>query len=180
MLNKRKHGAEGKQSMDKHMLGERLIRLRKKNGYSQQEVAEKINVTRQTISNWETGQGAPPLDKAAELAWLYGISLDELAGLAGLQKDLFLEQPEKDLHVLRKLEGRSCRLEFADEESAVMDAVIDGLIGNGNVQFLEAGNVWSKISYERNKDGKLFQKETVTRQIETRLLTGAAMEVEGE
>lgn len=163
--------------MDKHMLGERLIRLRKKNGYSQQEVAEKITVTRQTISNWETGQGAPPLDKAAELAQLYGISLDELAGL---QKDLFLEQREKDLHVLRKLEGRSCRLEFADEESAVMDAVIDGLIGNGDVRFLEAGNVWSKISYERNKEGKLFQKETVTRQIETRLLTGAAMEVEGE
>ena len=50
------------------MLGEKLMILRKKFGYSQQDVADKLSVTRQTISNWECGQGAPALDKAAELA----------------------------------------------------------------------------------------------------------------
>lgn len=35
------------------MLGEKLMRLRKKQGYSQQEVADKLSVSRQTISNWE-------------------------------------------------------------------------------------------------------------------------------
>ena len=49
-------------------LGERLVELRKKHGYSQQEIADWLSVTRQTISNWECGQGAPALDKAAELA----------------------------------------------------------------------------------------------------------------
>lgn len=47
-------------------LAERLVALRKKQGYSQQEIADRLSVTRQTISNWECGQGAPALDKAAE------------------------------------------------------------------------------------------------------------------
>ena len=46
------------------MLGDKLVALRKKNGHSQQELADRLQVTRQTISNWELGQGAPSLDKA--------------------------------------------------------------------------------------------------------------------
>ena len=62
------------------MIGEKLVTLRKKHGYSQQEIADMLSVTRQTISNWECGQGAPSLDKAAELAAIYKVSLDDLAG----------------------------------------------------------------------------------------------------
>lgn len=62
------------------MLGEKLLKLRKKFGYSQQELADKLSVTRQTISNWECGQGAPTIDKAMELAAIFGISLDDLVG----------------------------------------------------------------------------------------------------
>lgn len=62
------------------MLGEKLATLRKKHGFSQQEIADMLSVTRQTISNWECGQGAPSLDKAVELAGIYHISLDDLAG----------------------------------------------------------------------------------------------------
>lgn len=52
------------------MLGEKLMRLRKKQGYSQQEVADKLSVSRQTISNWECDQALPAVDKAMELAQL--------------------------------------------------------------------------------------------------------------
>ena len=45
------------------MLGDKLVALRKKNGHSQQELADRLQVTRQTISNWELGQGAPSLDE---------------------------------------------------------------------------------------------------------------------
>ena len=62
------------------MLGDKLMELRKKHGYSQQEIADMLSVSRQTISNWESGQGAPALDKACELARIYKISLDELVG----------------------------------------------------------------------------------------------------
>ena len=69
-----------KEDIKSGTLGERLALLRKRYGYSQQEIADLLDVTRQTISNWECGQGAPALDKAAELAGIYRISLDELAG----------------------------------------------------------------------------------------------------
>lgn len=61
------------------MIKDKLLALRKRSGMSQQEVAVVIGVTRQTVSNWEQGQGAPSLDKAAELARLYGVTLDDLA-----------------------------------------------------------------------------------------------------
>ena len=40
-------------------LGEKILELRKKNGFSQEQLGEKINVTRQTISNWELGETSP-------------------------------------------------------------------------------------------------------------------------
>lgn len=59
-------------------LGETLLEMRKKKHLSQEEVAEKLNVTRQTISKWETDQSSPDFDKIGPLCDLYEISADEL------------------------------------------------------------------------------------------------------
>ena len=59
-------------------LGDKLLELRKKKGLSQEEVAFELNVTRQTISKWETNQTTPDFDKIAPLCKLYEISTDEL------------------------------------------------------------------------------------------------------
>ena len=59
-------------------LGERLLNLRKAKHLSQEEVADKLNVTRQTVSKWETDQSIPDFDKIAPLCQLYGITSDEL------------------------------------------------------------------------------------------------------
>lgn len=59
-------------------LGEKLFNLRKQKNLSQEEVAEKLNVTRQTISKWETDQSTPDLDKLIPLCELYDISADYL------------------------------------------------------------------------------------------------------
>ncbi|MBR5419466.1 helix-turn-helix transcriptional regulator [Candidatus Saccharibacteria bacterium] len=59
-------------------LPERLIKLRKNAGLSQEEVADKLEVTRQTVSKWETGQSSPDLDKVLPLCNLYGVTPDEL------------------------------------------------------------------------------------------------------
>ena len=48
-------------------LGENLYNLRKKKNLSQEEVAEKLNVTRQTISKWETGESKPDFDKIVQI-----------------------------------------------------------------------------------------------------------------
>ena len=154
-------------------LGERLVELRKKHGYSQQEIADRLSVTRQTISNWECGQGAPALDKAAELAAIYRIGLDELAGLAGER-----EAPAVDIHILKKLEGRRCQLEFTEENT--IDAVMDGLLNNANVRILEVGERRVRIKYERKKEDAMFQKETVVREVEHSMIIGASFVEENE
>lgn len=59
-------------------LGQRLLELRKTKGLSQEEVAFKLNVTRQTVSKWETDQSTPDFDKIIPLCELYGITPDEL------------------------------------------------------------------------------------------------------
>lgn len=59
-------------------LGERLIELRKGKHLSQEEVADKLNVTRQTVSKWELDQSTPDFDKIKPLCDLYEISTDEL------------------------------------------------------------------------------------------------------
>ena len=65
--------------------GEKLYELRKEKKLSQEEVADKLNVTRQTVSKWETNQSTPDFDKVLPLCELFGISADEL--LSGNRKD---------------------------------------------------------------------------------------------
>lgn len=59
-------------------LGEKLYELRKAKNLSQENVAEQLNVTRQTISKWETNQSTPDFDKIVPLCDLYGITPNEL------------------------------------------------------------------------------------------------------
>lgn len=56
----------------------RLLELRKSKGLSQEEVADKLNVTRQTVSKWETGQSSPDFDKIAPICELYGVTPNEI------------------------------------------------------------------------------------------------------
>jgi transcriptional regulator with XRE-family HTH domain len=59
-------------------IGDKILELRKSKGYSQEEVANKLNVSRQTISKWETNQSTPDFDKIVPLCQLFGITTDEL------------------------------------------------------------------------------------------------------
>ena len=59
-------------------LGQKLFELRKGKNLSQEEVADKLNVTRQTVSKWETNQSTPDFDKIVPLCELFEISTEEL------------------------------------------------------------------------------------------------------
>lgn len=110
------------------MVGEKLMKLRKKRGMSQQEVASALGVTRQTVSNWECDQGAPSLDKAADLARLCGVSLDDLVAdeveVVVADPDQAAGKP-RDLHVLSRLEGKQCRIcyRYTHDEIDIFKAV---------------------------------------------------------
>ena len=58
--------------------GKKMMKLRKKNGLSQEELAEKVGVARQTISKWELGETAPDLKQSKNLSKIFNVSLDEL------------------------------------------------------------------------------------------------------
>ena len=57
---------------------EKLIELRKSKGWSQEELGEKLDVTRQTVSKWELGSTTPEMEKIALMSELFGITTDEL------------------------------------------------------------------------------------------------------
>ena len=72
---------------------EKLYELRKKEGLSQEELAEKVNVSRQTISKWEMGQSSPEMEKLVNLSKIFDISLDELVG----NDDINEKEPQEDV-----------------------------------------------------------------------------------
>lgn len=71
-------------------IGNKIMELRKKKNLSQEELAEKVGVTRQTISKWELGETSPDIKQSKELSKIFNISLDELVG--NDIKDVLLEK----------------------------------------------------------------------------------------
>ena len=59
-------------------LGDHLFQARKKKGLSQENVAERLGVSRQTVSKWELNETLPDIRQAKSMATLYGLTLDEL------------------------------------------------------------------------------------------------------
>ena len=76
-------------------ISKRLTKFRKAAKLSQEEVADKLNVSRQTVSKWETGQSTPDFDKIAPLCELYNVSTDELLrGVIPEKKEEKEEEPK--------------------------------------------------------------------------------------
>lgn len=150
------------------MLGEKLMALRKKYNYSQQDLADMLSVSRQTISNWECGQGAPALDKALELAAIYHVSLDDLAGnnieiIANSKK-------VKDRHVLKRLVGKTVKIDFSNSD-VYLDAALDSGT-SGKMKVLEVNDQWIRVEYDRTKEKSLFKKESVIKLIDINAVSG--------
>lgn len=74
-------------------IDERLQELRKKAGYSQEQVAEMLGISRQAISKWESGQGNPEIDNIIKLTEIYHVSTDYI--LLGQESSTAIPTPEK-------------------------------------------------------------------------------------
>lgn len=64
------------------MFRENLTQLRKLHNFSQEELAEKIQVSRQTLSKWETGESVPDIEKCMALAGVFDVTLDDLVNFS--------------------------------------------------------------------------------------------------
>ena len=85
-------------------LGQNILKLRKKNGLSQEQLGEKVNVTRQTISNWELEETAPNPEQLKLLSKALNVSVDDLID-NDLQNVILskIKMTEKQTKIIKKI-----------------------------------------------------------------------------
>lgn len=104
------------------MIGEKLVELRKRRGLSQQEISDKLDVSRGTYSLWETNKRRPELDSLIAIADFYGVSVDYILGrntetaAASRFDDPMLDLPEESrksveefIEFVRKKNRKRCK-----------------------------------------------------------------------
>ncbi len=95
-------------------IGEKLFELRKQKNLSQEEVAEKLNVTRQTVSKWETNQSTPDFDKIIPLCELFGIGAEELLNAKKPEEKPKEEQNNKQEESQKTLTKEEVKMKSAE------------------------------------------------------------------
>ena len=97
-------------------IANKLLKLRKENGYSQEELADKLGVSRQAVSKWERAESSPDTDNLIILARLYNVSLDDL--LSDNESDEEIRERTMDKENEVKVDGSSISL--TDDEGQTL------------------------------------------------------------
>lgn len=135
-------------------IANRLVNLRKTNGFSQEVLAEKLGISRQAVSKWERAEASPDTDNLILLAKLYKISLDEL--LSSAEEPTTTEPPNEpeDLHKLNgvHLKGKDSEVyigqngiyaaDYAKQEKVHIKDTAHVTINGQDYTFAEAHKKW--------------------------------------
>lgn len=105
------------------VIGEKITELRKKYNYTQENLAEKIGVTRQTLSNWESNITSPDLNQASLLCKELKININDL-----LDNELELDVKDNSNNILNKLVGKKVILNFDYENYYDRDIEYQGKV----------------------------------------------------
>ncbi|MBS7219157.1 MAG: helix-turn-helix domain-containing protein [Oscillospiraceae bacterium] len=119
-------------------LNERLAQLRKEHGLSQNDLAEKLNVSRQAISRWEQGLAMPSSDNLIYLSRLYGITLDEL--IYG-KEEIENEQAEEAEEISVPEETDSAKTQTRPWSKKWWVKILFGILILGLVVFFAVGEI---------------------------------------
>lgn len=84
-------------------IAQRIQKLRKQSGLSQEQLAEKLGVSRQAVSKWESEQSVPDIDKLAQLSELFGVSTDHLIKGEEVNHTESAQKAVEIVHVSQKL-----------------------------------------------------------------------------
>ena len=101
-------------------IADRLVKLRKKYGYSQEELADKLGLSRQAVSKWERAEASPDTDNLICLAKLYGVSLDELLA-TDEDIDTIVEEQVKDKEKAQEETKEEPKEEKKDDRVVIND-----------------------------------------------------------
>ena len=124
--------------------GENLKKLRKSKKLSQESLAEKIGVSRQTLSNWESDITSPDLVQASTLSKILKISLDEL-----VDNNLEIEcKDHLENHIFYNIIGKTCCLTLNDD-------LLDSFDATTPVEVLSANEDFLKVKYLKSKQTKI-------------------------
>lgn len=129
-------------------IANRLVQLRKQNGFSQEALAEKLGISRQAVSKWERAEASPDTDNIILLARLYGVSLDEL-----LQTEDEIPRPEPE--EVMEQEEKTYRSETgsagADVSAVTYDIVSNGSANGAVVSDENMGNRTESVAHEAER-----------------------------
>ena len=92
------------------ILADKIMNLRKKAGWSQEELAEQLNVTRQSVSKWEGARAVPDMEKVVQMSRIFGVSTDYL-----LKDEIEEDNPEDNVQVISEQPLRKVTMEEASE-----------------------------------------------------------------
>ena len=98
-------------------IADRLVKLRKEHGYSQEELADKLGLSRQAVSKWERAEASPDTDNLICLAKLYGVSLDELLSTDEDVETIVEEQVKSDKEIKVEKSADSIHIQGDDGSS---------------------------------------------------------------
>ena len=129
------------------VIGNKISELRKKFNYTQEQLAEKVGVTRQTLSNWESNITSPDLNQASILCNLLKIKLNDL-----VDNDIEIEI-KKETNILEKLINKKVEIEFDDFSDL-------DLIGQ-MVKVLDVSEGFIKVQYGKNNTVTLIDLDFV-------------------
>lgn len=120
--------------------GTRIAQARKKQNLTQEQLAEQLGVTRQSVSRWESDAAYPETDKLVRLAQLFGVSCDYL--LQGVGEVSGGTPPSPVTRLLRQAAGRRVQLTFYE----------DGLnVACDWCTILEFDGVWANVEFARKR-----------------------------
>ena len=141
-------------------IANRLVELRKKSGLSQEELSEKLGISRQAVSKWERAEASPDTDNLICLAKLYGVSLDELLDTEQPVEEIIRNQKDKEEE---KMKEESKKEEESNEEYVNLNDSgihIKGVdkevhIDNDGIHFKRNGK---EYTYNRKNGSKVYDE----------------------
>ena len=170
-------------------LGEKIKEARKQCGLSQEQLAEKMAVSRSAVAKWEANNGLPDVDNLKALAQLLNVSVDYLLDDGEAIDELVMREPynlsEYGKGIKKKKKDRVIREKFPDAEIHTLlgklkltksEKVIDNLLGFftdapfGTPELINSFKNMDKEFYLVEKDGKQFLVTVTDEFIETRQL----------
>lgn len=152
------------------LFNEKLKKLRKEEGLTQEQLAEKLNVSRQAITKWETGEGVPDIENIKQISNLFNVTIDELLKE---EKNINIEKREKYSYVeeleidhSKHFDINICKIQelniLSNNEEKVRVEVLSSENENLNEIFkVEFDNMYNKLDIDIKNNKKIEKVDNV-------------------